>query len=108
MGEGHGGELVLQPFLGKELKIAPVMDRAVLFRSDRMLHWVRPAVAERFCFSIWLESPSTNGNDECGLKAKHLSTDEGNVSFLCCSPLQRAVSRAVYAEKYESSLFQCL
>jgi Rps23 Pro-64 3,4-dihydroxylase Tpa1-like proline 4-hydroxylase len=38
--EGDGGELVLCPFLGAPITIAPAMDRCVLFKSDSILHKV--------------------------------------------------------------------
>eukprot|EP00928_Gymnodinium_smaydae_P018551 TRINITY_DN17060_c0_g1_i1.p2 TRINITY_DN17060_c0_g1~~TRINITY_DN17060_c0_g1_i1.p2 ORF type:complete len:300 (+),score=85.10 TRINITY_DN17060_c0_g1_i1:80-979(+) len=105
---GDGGELVLCPFLEREVVIPPLMGRAALFRSDRILHRVLPASAERFCFTIWLDGARTNGDGECGLTAKHLSQEEESVRRLARSPLQRALSRAVYAESYEESLVQCL
>eukprot|EP00747_Dinoflagellata_sp_TGD_P074612 gnl/TRDRNA2_/TRDRNA2_158386_c0_seq2.p1 gnl/TRDRNA2_/TRDRNA2_158386_c0~~gnl/TRDRNA2_/TRDRNA2_158386_c0_seq2.p1 ORF type:complete len:128 (+),score=20.44 gnl/TRDRNA2_/TRDRNA2_158386_c0_seq2:145-528(+) len=84
------------------------MDRAVLFRSDRVLHSVRPAASERFCFTIWLDGTSTNSDADCNLKAKHLSRDPESIAHLCRSPVQRALSRAVYAEEYEESLRACM
>ena len=43
-----GGELVLRPFLQRPTVIAPRFDRAVLFRSDRVLHRVLPCHALAF------------------------------------------------------------
>ena len=106
--DGDGGELVLHPFLQPEVVIAPLLGRAVLFRSDLLLHSVRPAMAARFCFTIWLDSTTTNRNEECNLTAKALKIDVDNVEFLKHSPLQRAISRAVYAEEYEDSLLACM
>ncbi|CAE8630665.1 unnamed protein product [Polarella glacialis] len=84
--QGDGGELVLHPFLRKEVVVAPAMGRAALFRSDRILHSVRPAVAERFCFTIWLDSSDINRDSDCNLTAKHLSTDPLSVASLMQSP----------------------
>eukprot|EP00927_Polykrikos_kofoidii_P078001 TRINITY_DN74881_c0_g1_i1.p1 TRINITY_DN74881_c0_g1~~TRINITY_DN74881_c0_g1_i1.p1 ORF type:complete len:350 (-),score=50.45 TRINITY_DN74881_c0_g1_i1:110-1159(-) len=101
---GHGGELVLHPFLKPSVVIPPKMDRAVVFLSDRVLHSVRPARAERFCFSIWLDGDGVNSDTQCNLTASRLATGDDNVEFFRRSPLQRTVSRAVYAEEYEASL----
>lgn len=106
--EGDGGELELQPFLQPAVVVPPLLDRAVLFRSDRILHRVRPAVAERYCFTIWLDSDATNADADCNLTARHLSTERMAVEQFCRSPVQRAVSRAVYAEEFEASLRACM
>lgn len=106
--DGDGGELVLHPFLQPEVVIAPLLGRAVLFRSDVLLHSVRPAMAARFCFTIWLDSTTTNRDEECNLTAKALKVDADNVEFLMHSPLQRSISRAVYAEEYGDSLLACM
>lgn len=103
-----GGEITLQPFLGEEVVIPPLMGRAVLFRSDRILHRVRPSVAERFCYTIWLDSATINGDADCNLTARHLVNSPDNIRSICQSPVQRALSRAVYAEAYEASLQDCM
>lgn len=106
--EGDGGEIVLCPFLRPEVVVPPLMGRAVIFRSDRILHRVLPSTAERFCFSLWLEGRATNSDADCNLTSKHLSMDSDDVNRFCLSPVQRAVSRAVYAEEYEESLRDCM
>lgn len=106
--EGDGGELVLSPFLQQEVVVPPIMGRAALFRSDLVLHRVRPAAVERFCFTIWLDSSTVNSDADCNLTARHLSTEPAVIEQLCRSPVQRAVSRAVYAKEYEESLRECL
>lgn len=105
--EGHGGELVLHPFLQPKVVISPLMGRAVFFRSDLLLHSVRPAAAERFCFTIWFDG-ATNGAEDVSLTAKWLQTDPESIQLLKHSPVQRALSRAVYAEEYEASLLDCM
>ena len=40
--------------------ISVQMDRVVFFLSDRVLHRVLPARAERFCFTIWMDGTHTN------------------------------------------------
>ena len=106
--EGHGGELVLMPFLMPQVVIQPLMRRAVFFRSDLVLHSVRPASAERFCFTIWFDSASTNRSSDCNLTAKLLREEPEVVQVLQKTAVQRAVSRAVYAEEYEDSLAACM
>lgn len=103
--DGDGGELELCPFLEKREMIAPLMDRAVLFLSDRILHRVQPSHARRLCFTIWFDSELVNSDDDVFLKAKHLQPSA--VELLKRSPLQRVLSRAVYREEYEESLLEC-
>ena len=52
---GDGGELVLVPFLGAPVKLAPLMDRAVLFLSDRVLHGTVPSRTERLAVTTWID-----------------------------------------------------
>lgn len=106
--EGDGGEIELRPFLRPEVVIPPLLDRAVLFRSDRILHRVRPATVPRYCFTIWLDSDAMNADADCNLTARHLSTEQTAVKHFSQSPVQRAVSRAVYAEEFEASLRCCM
>lgn len=104
--EGDGGELELLPFLRAPEIIAPVHDRLVVFRSDRVLHRVRPATRQRFCFTIWIDSEVSNVDDDVYLKAKHLK--ESAIPFLKSSPLQRILSRPVYDEEYIASIVACM
>ena len=57
---GDGGELQLLPFLnGDAVTIAPRMDTAVLFLSDRLLHRVLPVrLAMRRCTAILTSPPA--------------------------------------------------
>lgn len=112
---GDGGELVLWPFLRQPVSVPPLMDRAVLFLSDRVLHRVAPAVAERFCFTIWLDGAGVNTPAQCNITAGLLGRlrekseeAEESLQAFCRSPLQRSVSRAVYAAEYEASLRECM
>eukprot|EP00933_Yihiella_yeosuensis_P029041 TRINITY_DN2276_c1_g8_i1.p1 TRINITY_DN2276_c1_g8~~TRINITY_DN2276_c1_g8_i1.p1 ORF type:complete len:413 (-),score=94.68 TRINITY_DN2276_c1_g8_i1:22-1230(-) len=126
--EGDGGELLLLPFLRPAPlaeRIAPLHNRIVFFLSDRICHRVLPAEKLRVAFTIWLdaEDGKVNSDDDVLLKAKHLAwnadeSEDGNEndgetlppgpSFLTTSPLQRSLSRAVYAEAYEASLRECM
>ena len=105
--ETHGGELVLHPFLDSRIVIAPLMGRAVFFRSDLILHSVRPSTAERFCFTIWFDG-LTNRREDLGLTAKMLRSDLESLEFMKQSPVQRAISRAVNSELYEETLLACM
>ena len=106
--DGDGGELELTPFLRPAVRIAPLLDRAVLFLSDRVLHRVLPAAQPRYCFTVWIDGAAVNGPADTGLSAKDLGLDDSAVAALCASPKQRAVSRAVYAEEYATSLRECM
>eukprot|EP00501_MAST-03F_sp_TOSAG23-6_P000182 GSMAST32.ASY1.ANO1.185.1 assembled CDS len=107
---GDGGELQLVPFLERPVTIDPIMDRAVLFRSDVLLHRVLPTHKPRFCFTVWLDAivGAVNRNSDIQLKAKHLTLSPTNLSALFNSPLQRILSRAVYADEYEASIQECM
>jgi hypothetical protein len=110
--QGDGGELQLIPFLKKEINIPPLFNRMVIFYSDRVLHRVLPAQAIRYCFTIWIDGEHTNSDNDVLLKAKHIETSEDKfpvaVATLQQSPLQRVLSRSVYAEEYEVSLRECM
>ncbi|GET91016.1 hypothetical protein, unknown function [Leishmania tarentolae] len=104
-----GGELQLIPFLGPCITIPPKFCTTVLFKSDMMLHRVRPMLGlmrkMRYCFTIWFDGALTNSDDDVFLKAQHL--DEGAIPFLRRSAVQRTLSRAVYEAEYEESLREC-
>jgi hypothetical protein len=105
----NGGELELQPFLGSPVIIPPLMDRMVVFYSDRILHRVRPSHCQRLCFSVWIDSASVNQSHDVHLKAKHIAiTDDHSAEraadFFRSTPLQRVISRALYDKEYEGSL----
>jgi Rps23 Pro-64 3,4-dihydroxylase Tpa1-like proline 4-hydroxylase len=105
--ESHGGELVLQPFLGREIVIPPIFNTLVLFRSDLISHRVNPEKlgSRRFCFTIWFDSLNVNSDDEVNLRAKHLTREF--ISVLKTSPIHRSLMRAVYDEEFKSSLKDC-
>lgn len=62
---GDGGEFVLMPFLQREVCVEPLMDRAVLFLSDRVLHRTLPSRGERLAVTTWLDGDAPN---EAGLR----------------------------------------
>jgi hypothetical protein len=108
--EGDGGELVLWPFLAEPILVPPLHRRAVIFKSDMLLHRVMQTKKERFCFTIWCDGATVNGKDDVFLSRDHLkfsSFDEAEL-FFANSPLQRVISRAVYDEEYLASLIECL
>lgn len=110
---GDGGELQLLPFCDKEVVIEPLFDRMVLFRADRILHGVKAAAKERFCFTIWIDAEiQTNDDANVLLKQKHIKEALDNpiehvVRLFRNSGLQRVLSRGLYKEIYESSLRAC-
>jgi len=120
--EGDGGELELQPLFKPPIVLSPTLGKFVVFRSDRVLHRVKPARAPRLCFTVWVDGTTVNEPDEVHLKAKHIDTTGGTAGgttggttivreraeFLARSPLQRVLSRAIYASEYEASLRECM
>ena len=110
MSEGDGGEIVLCPFLSKSIVIPPLHRRAVFFYSDRILHRVLPSKVKRVCFTMWFNGSDVNTKEDVVLSKEHLkfSSYDDAQSFFTKSPLQRVVSRAVYADEYLESLLQCI
>ena len=103
-----GGELVLSPFLKRQAKIRPLLNRLVFFKSDTVLHavsrWTRPA--PRYVVSFWFDSDSVNlpGDLELTRDALSFSSYDEAADFFASSPLQRCLSRAVYDEDYVTSI----
>ncbi|CAM9199670.1 unnamed protein product [Sphacelaria rigidula] len=108
--DGDGGELCLTPFLQKERVIAPLLDRMVIFRSDRVLHRVLPCNAERYMLTVWIDSPDVNSVEESTLRISRSQLEDwlGFCEFMRRSPVQRVLSRGVYEEQYETSLRECM
>jgi hypothetical protein len=107
---GDGGELVLWPFLGEKVTVAPKLDRVAMFRSDLMLHRVLPSLKDRFCFTIWIDGTAVNADEDTQLTRDKLQFESYNAAaqFFRYSPLQRVISRAVFAGEYEESLRECV
>lgn len=108
--EGHGGEIVLWPFLSSSITIPPLHRRAVFFLSDRILHRVMPSKKKRVCFTMWCNGIKANAQKDVVLTKDVLqftSYDQAQ-RFFAKSPLQRVISRAVYSEEYLESLLDCL
>ena len=108
--EGDGGEITLYPFLSDPIRIAPRMNRLVIFRSDSVLHRVEQSWAERFCLTIWIDGEAMNRPEDVQLRLpKTALTDiDSTVCMLRGNPVQRSLSRAVYREEYERSLAECM
>jgi hypothetical protein len=108
--EGDGGELLLTPFLGGAIRVRPTHDRLAIFLSDRILHRVLPAKAERFCLTVWLDGEGINAPEDVGLRlpASAVANPAAAAAALRVSPSQRALSRAVYPDEYELSLMECM
>eukprot|EP00049_Salpingoeca_infusionum_P020310 m.363788 g.363788 ORF g.363788 m.363788 type:complete len:316 (-) comp24221_c0_seq1:247-1194(-) len=103
--DGDGGEVVLLPFLQKPVTIPPRGDTTLLFLSDVILHRVLEASKKRHCFTLWLDSDTTNSDEDMFLRQKHLTEDM--IPRLALSPVQRSLSRAVYTEAYIQSNVEC-
>ena len=88
----------------------PKHDRLAIFLSDRILHRVLPAKAERFCLTVWLDGEGMNAPEDVGLRlpASATTNPDAAARTLRVSPSQRAVSRAVYPDEYELSLMECM
>lgn len=48
-----GGELVLYPHNADVVKIEPLLNRMVVFKSQSMAHRVLPSFSERYCLTLW-------------------------------------------------------
>ena len=99
---GDGGELVLWPFLEGKVTVAP--------RMDRVVHRVQSSIKERFCFTIWMDGTAVNSDEDTLLSREHLQFESFDhaAHFFRFSPLQRVISRAVFADEYEDSLRECV
>jgi len=111
--EGDGGEVVLLPFGENSagISVAPKFNRLLIFRSDLVLHRVMTATRPRYCFTVWVDAHADdiNRDHDVLLKQKHLSLPIPKlVQLMRKSPLQRVISRAVYADTYKESLLMCI
>ncbi|TYZ57589.1 hypothetical protein PybrP1_013210 [[Pythium] brassicae (nom. inval.)] len=109
---GDGGEVQLLPFLKAPVTVAPRMDRMVIFMSDWMLHRVLPSRAERYCLTVWLDggaqAVNTAADTQLRLSPSDMADWFGFLERLRKSPVQRLLSRGVYADEYLESLTQCM
>jgi hypothetical protein len=110
---GDGGEVVLVPFGGAAagVSVAPLFNRLLVFRSDLVLHRVLTTVRIRYCFTVWIDAhqDDINTDDDVLLRQKHLRLPlPEQLALLRTSPLQRVISRAVYADAYRDSLLMCI
>jgi len=113
--EESGGELTLYPFLsGRKEKISPIFNRLVIFKSNMVLHRVEQCRGRsRYCLTFWIDGDDTNSPEKCNLRLTASILDDPQalaeaIQMLCDTPLQRSVSRAVYADEYEQSLRECM
>ena len=102
-----GGALCLAPFLRRRARLRPLMNRLVLFKSDRVLHSVERwrGASPRLCVSFWFEGP-VNAPADLVLTRDRLrfSGWDAAAEFFMNSPLQRTLSRAIYDDDYVSSI----
>jgi len=101
--EGDGGEMVLQGWLQQRVKVAPVMNRLLIFRSDRLLHRVEPSHTRRVCLTMWLHGrgcdPPLPALDEAGG-----GEEEGRLLAVLSHPAyQRSLSKVLYADEWRTS-----
>lgn len=106
---GDGGEITLKPFLQKSVTIEPIFDRMVIFKSNSMLHRVEKSFKERFCMTFWIDGSNTNIPEKTELRLHKSSIEDiDNTIKKLRSPLQRSLSRYIYQEEYEESLYDCM
>ena len=121
--QGDGGEIVLLPFMDKQIIIPPVFNRCVLFLSETMLHRVLPSHKARYCFSVWIDK-ATNAVDidELLVDDDHDDDDEKSsrvmklgsieiekeMEWLKKPSVECTLSRWVYEEEYVDSLRECM
>lgn len=110
--EGHGGELVLQPFLQPTVTLPPLFNRLVMFKSSSMLHGTRPSHRRRYCVSCWLEADGMSEPEltELRLPASCVQSEQGvrdTIRYLR-GPQQRSIARCVYADEFLESILDCL
>ena len=95
-----GGALCLAPFLRRRARLKPLMNRLVLFKSDRVLHSVERwrGASPRLCVSFWFEG-RVNAPEDLVLTRERLRFSDWDAAaeFFMDSPLQRCLSRAVAA-----------
>ena len=95
-----GGALCLAPFLRRRARLRPLMNRLVLFKSDRVLHSVERwrGASPRLCVSFWFEGP-VNAPEDLVLTRDRLRFSDWDAAaeFFMHSPVQRTLSRAVAA-----------
>ncbi len=76
----------------------------------RMLHRTERAWHARYCLTLWVDRPSACPVYPLILPpaCTHPANIARTAALLAASPMQRALSRAVYRELYERSLLECL
>lgn len=82
----------------------------VIFRSDLILHRVRPCFAPRYCFTAWIDGNQVNADNEVELRLPKnaLNSVPQLAAALARSPIQRLLARAVYQEQFVDSLQLCM
>jgi len=111
---GDGGEIVFQPFLNNPIHIAPLFNRIVIFRSDRMLHRVNVSKKQRVCLTIWLHGRGDDSNEKIinnddendnVSNSENVNNDYVNdwMSSLQLPSVQRVLSKSLYGEEWKES-----
>lgn len=124
---GDGGEIVLMPFMDKQIIIPPLFNRGVLFLSEEMNHRVLPARKTRYCFSVWIDrGEDTLDIDELLSLQRDAQNDQNeencqsdevrlgsvmvdkDMGWLRKPSVGCTLARWVYEESYVKSLRQCV
>ena len=113
--EGDGGEIVLMPFGRAHKKIAPAMDRCVIFLSEYVNHRVllaKPHIdveRRRMAISMWFDAESgklVDKEQEISMAdACKMADDDVMMNRIMWSKqLQQSLSRAIYSDLYLESM----
>lgn len=107
--ESDGGALRIDPFLRQATVIVPRHNRLVCFRSDRCLHSVNRWKSDRLrhAVSFWFDGDGVNQKTTLTKSDLQFPTWDAAADFFQTSPLQRILSRAVYAPEYMHTLCEC-
>lgn len=107
--ESDGGALRIDPFLKQAIIILPRHNRLVCFHSDRCLHSVNRWKSDRHrhAVSFWFDGDGVNKKTTLTKSDLQFPTWDDAADFFQSSPLQRILSRAVYAREYLETLAEC-
>lgn len=70
--EIQGGELELYPYKSDVVKIEPLFNRMVIFKSLSMAHRVLPSFSERYCLTVWCSTAPRENKIDTKYDIKHL------------------------------------
>ena len=106
---GDGGELRLYPFpASSAITIAPLHDRMVLFQSRSMLHRVLPSLKDRYCFTIWLSTHSSNSSAAAAAPPHHHHHHQQVQQQQQLQQREREASRQILTSSTQYTLHQAV